>query len=318
MEKNNTNSITIVIPNYNGAQILPKNLPHVLSVARKNNIQVIIVDDKSTDNSVELLKRDFPEIKLIEKEKNEGFSSTVNIGVKHSATPLVCLLNSDVLPSENFLEKLLPYFNDPLTAAVAMQDTSDEKDSRFGTLHGRGKFIFHRGFLLHWQMNDGDSSKLSSGITGWVSCGSGVFSKKIWDELGGLDELLNPFYFEDVDYGYRAWKSGYKMYFEASSQVDHVHKKGAIKSNYQEERIKTISYRNQVQFSWKNLTDPKLLFIHYLWLVRNVIGAIKNKDKAFLTGLLEAVKRRKEIKLKKQLLKKYWKITDSQILSLFN
>ncbi len=304
-------STTIIIPNYNGAGILPQNLPGVIKVADKYSAPIIIVDDKSKDNSVEILKRDFPQLKLIEKDTNEGFSSAVNIGVKNATTELVCLLNSDVILTDNCLDPLLPYFDDPQTAAVAMQDFSDDKKT-----HGRGRFIFHRGFLLHERFDLGEK-ELKSGTTGWVSCGSGLFSKKIWDQLGGLDELLNPFYFEDVDYGYRAWKSGYKMYFESTSHVNHVHRIGAIKSNYDEERIKTISYRNQFQFTWKNVTSPILIAKHYLWLMYNLIGAIKNNNKAFINGFNQAKARAVQIRSKHQVLEKTWEKTDEEILAMF-
>jgi GT2 family glycosyltransferase len=304
-------SITIIIPNYNGAEILPQNLPITIKIAEKYQAQIIIVDDKSKDNSVGMLKREFPQIKLIEKEKNEGFSSTVNIGVKNAQTELVCLLNSDVIPSENFLEPLIPYFDDPQTSAVGMQDFSDDDKT-----HGRGKFIFHRGFLLHERFAEGDTN-LQSGITGWVSCGSGLFSKKIWDELGGLDELLNPFYFEDVDYGYRSWKAGYKMYFEGSAHVDHVHKKGAIKSNYDETRIKTISYRNQFVFNWKNITDHAMMQKHLSSLPKNILVEIKNNNISFIKGLIAAIKVRSEIQKSKSNFSNKIKMQDKEILDLF-
>jgi GT2 family glycosyltransferase len=276
--------ITIVIPNYNGQEILQENLPRIIQASKKYNAPIIIVDDKSTDNSLEILKT-FPDIQVITKEKNEGFSSTVNLGVKNAKTELVCLLNSDVIPSENFLDPMLAHFNDMLIAAVGMHDLSDD-----GQSHGRGKFIFNRGFLLHQKLINPMQTEITSGSSGWASCGSGVFSKKIWDELGGLDETLNPFYYEDVDYGYRCWKSGYKIFFEQNAIVQHIHKKGAIKSNYNEDRIKTISYRNQFLFNWKNLTDLDLLLLHKFYLPYNFLIALKNMDWPFFKGFFEALK----------------------------
>lgn len=301
-------SVTIVIPNYNGSEILPKNLPTTIKVAEKYGAQIIVVDDKSTDNSVDIVKKNYPTVKLIEKDKNEGFSSTVNLGVKNAKTDLICLLNSDVIPSDNFLDPLFPYFNDSQTAAVGMQDFSDDQQT-----HGRGKFILHRGFLLHQRFDDGQTS-LQSGTTGWVSCGSGLFSKKIWDELGGLDELLNPFYFEDVDYGYRAWKSGYKMYFEGTSHVDHVHKIGAIKSNYNNQRIKTISYRNQFYFTQKNLTDINLIIKHILWLIPNMLIAAKNKDTPFFMAFIQALNHVSNMLESRKKYIRNFKYSDAQVI----
>jgi GT2 family glycosyltransferase len=301
-------TISFVIPNYNGAEILQQNLPIVLQYAQKYNAQVIIVDDASTDDSVRIIVEKFPHVLLIKKPQNDGFSSTVNLGVKNATTELVCLLNSDIIPSQDFLDPLLDYFNDPQTAAVGMMDLSDDEDT-----HGRGKFIFHEGFLLHDKL--AKDKTLESGLTGWVSCGSGLFSKKIWDELGGLDELLNPFYFEDVDYGYRAWKAGYKMHFEKKAIVEHIHKKGAIKSNYDEQRIKTIVYRNQFIFSWKNLSTISLIIKHMLMLPINLTKAIINSDKPMLEGFINALKKLPVVLQKKS---GQQKLTDIQIIEMFN
>lgn len=326
-------SLTIIIPNYNGALILPENLPIILEYSKKYNATIIVVDDASTDASLKVLSQmpqihtheqvvtpnSRPEIQikpdkinLIKKQTNQGFSSTVNIGVHYAHTELVCLLNSDVIPSINFLDPVLPHFDNPKTFAVGMKDLSDDQAE-----HGRGKFIFHRGFLLHERLETADKS-LETGKTGWVSCGSGVFVKKIWDELGGLDELLNPFYFEDVDLGYRAWKSGYELYFEAESIVEHVHKKGAIKSNYQEQRIKTISYRNQFFFTLKNLTDTTLLAKHFLYQPFNLAVALKNNDKPYLNAYKEVLTRQKEIRQSRKEYTKGFTITDTEVFEKVN
>jgi GT2 family glycosyltransferase len=111
-------SLSIIIPNYNGQEILQQNLPVILAHAQKYKAPIIIVDDKSKDNSVAMLKEKFPQVILIEKPTNQGFSSTVNTGVKTAQTELVCLLNSDIVTTENFLDPLFAYFDDSQTAAV--------------------------------------------------------------------------------------------------------------------------------------------------------------------------------------------------------
>lgn len=303
-------STSIIIPNYNGEEILAQNLPIILQYTQKYHSQIIIVDDKSTDNSVSMLKKNFPQVTLIEKPTNQGFSSTVNRGVQNATTELVCLLNSDIIATENFLDPILPRFDDENLAAVGMLDESDDNDT-----HGRGKFFFQKGFILHQKLQE-QGKDLESGKTGWVSCGSGVFSKKIWDKLGGLDELLNPFYFEDVDYGYRAWKSGYKMYFDSSAIVKHIHKKGAIKTHYQEEKIKTISYRNQIYVSATNLTDKDLYSQFLSELPKNIAIAIKNNDRPFLRAIKEAMTHLNKIKQSREKKKALFQKTDTEVIKM--
>ena len=100
--------ISIVIPNYNGEKLLEKNLPKVLEAVssyKKGKVEIIIVDDASTDNSLDLVKD--KNVVILKNEKNLGFSSTVNIGVRESMGDIVVLFNTDVYPHKNFLEPLL-------------------------------------------------------------------------------------------------------------------------------------------------------------------------------------------------------------------
>src|SRR3972149_7908176 len=103
--KNNF-TVSIVIPNYNGEKLIEKNLPKVLAAKESSQnriLEIIIVDDGSIDQSVKLITSMFPQVKLIKHTKNRGFSSSVNTGVRAAKGDLILLLNTDVLPEENFL-----------------------------------------------------------------------------------------------------------------------------------------------------------------------------------------------------------------------
>ena len=149
-------------------------------------------------------------------------------------------------------------------------------------LRGRGIGKWEKGFLSHSRGEVGKHNTL------WVSGGSGAFRKSIWDKLGGLNELYNPFYWEDIDIAYRALKSGYILVFEPKSVVVHEHAKGAIQSHYTPYDIKKIAYRNQFMFVWINATDLYLQFIHFLWLPYHFLKAFLVKDFAFFAGFFLA------------------------------
>ena len=112
---------SIIIPNYNGAILLKKNLPR-LSKSKENSknriAEVIIVDNGSTDDSVAFIKKNYPEIRLIKFQENKGFSKAINVGVKESKGNLVLLLNNDVAVSNNFLEPVYKQFEDPKVFGV--------------------------------------------------------------------------------------------------------------------------------------------------------------------------------------------------------
>jgi len=284
--------ISIVIPNYNGEEILRKNLPKVfesLLSYKEGKVEVVVTDDASIDGSLALLESLKSKInssysnmgfKIIRNEKNLGFSSNVNKAVKNASGEILVLLNTDVVPKQDFLIPLLSHFSDTNVFAVGCMDESMEKHEVI--LRGRGVGVWKRGFLVH---SRGEVDKTN---TLWVGGGSGAFRKSIWDRLGGFSELYNPFYWEDIDLSYRALKSGYKIVFEPKSVVIHEHEKGSIKSTYSDFEVKTIAYRNQFIFVWKNTTDLDLQLLHLLWLPYHLIKALIKKDWSFLIGLIKA------------------------------
>ena len=274
--------ISIVIPNFNGAKLLEKNLPKVLeavSLYKKGKAEIIVVDDASTDNSLDLVKD--KNVVVLKNERNLGFSSTVNNGVRKARGDIIILLNTDVYPQNNFLEPLLKHFEDESVFAVGCLDKSVEGDKVVE--RGRGLGVWKRGFLIHRR---GEVDKTN---TLWVSGGSGAFRKSIWDKLGGFNELYNPFYYEDIDLSYRALKSGYKVLFEPKSVVFHEHEKGSIKEKYAPSQIKTIAYRNQFIFVKENATDINLKLMYFIWLPYHFFKALLRRDWPFFAGYFKAL-----------------------------
>ena len=278
-------NISIVIPNYNGEEILRNNLIKDYDAIKnsKNNIEMIVVDDKSTDSSLRVLhdlKLIIPMLKIVENEKNMGFSSAVNKGVEKAQGEIIILLNTDAYPDKNFLDPVVNDFKDDKVFAVGCMDKSLENGK--AVLRGRGIGIWRRGFLVH-QRGEVDKNN-----TLWVGGGSGAFRKDIWDKLGGLNPLYNPFYWEDIDLSYRALKSGYKILFEKKSIVYHEHSKGSINKTYSKFKIKRVAYRNQFIFVWENATDLLLQLSHVLFLPYHLLKALINRDWAFLLGFIDA------------------------------
>jgi GT2 family glycosyltransferase len=282
--------ISVVIPNYNGENLLKKNLPkaiEALTESDKYEIELILTDDASIDSSMEVareilskVKKDKFTYKILKNEKNLGFSSNVNSGVSKATGELLLLLNTDISPEKGFLEPLIKHFENKEMFAVGCMDKSIEGGKV--VLRGRGIGSWRKGFLIH---SRGEIDKAS---TLWVSGGSGIFRKEIWDALGGLDSIYNPFYWEDIDLSYRALKLGYNILFEPKSVVIHQHEKGAIKSSYSPLKVKTIAYRNQLMFIWKN-SDPNTLLTHFLWLPYYCIKLLLRLDLSFFAGFFKAV-----------------------------
>lgn len=243
--------ISIVIPNYNGKELLEKNLPHVLNASNnpKNKIlEVVVVDDGSNDDSVSFLNSQFKDkIKLIKHSKNRGFSSAVNTGVRSTKGDLVVLLNSDVSPDSKFLETVVPIFEDKKVFSVSFHEKG----------YGPSKGLFAEGYMQ--QPSGTETKKVTP--TFYTSGGSGAFRKSIWKELGGMDEkLLSPLYWEDIDLSYRASKRDYINLWDPNANVVHVHM--STVSKLPKKKVDMIRERNQLLMLWKNIHSKNLMRKH--------------------------------------------------------
>lgn len=283
--------IEVLIPNYNGFELISKNLKFVAeAMSSFKDSKITIIDDFSSDREQENLENFINEfnktskttVKLLKNKKNYGFASAVDNGAFASNADLLVLLNTDVVPEKNFLIPILNHFvsNEKLFG-VGCMDKSIENNKII--LRGRGLGSFKKGIVQHSKGDVGNSS------TFWISGGSCVVKREIFIKLGGFDTIYNPFYWEDIDLSYRAVKSGYDILFEKESVVEHRHSEGSIKKHYSDKKIKTVAYRNQFIFLWKNITDINLIYSHMLWLPYHVLTAILRGDLAFINGFLLAV-----------------------------
>ncbi|MBI2066259.1 glycosyltransferase family 2 protein [Candidatus Woesebacteria bacterium] len=250
--------VSIVIPNFNGRELLEKNLPFVLK-AKENQeneiIEIIIVDDGSIDESVNFIRNNFPDVKIIKHKINRGFSATVNTGVRTAKGELITLLNNDVIPSEDFLKTALPHFKDDKVFAVSLHEK--------GYAWARG--IFKDGYI---EIAPGEETNQAH-LSFWVSGGSGVFRRSYWMKLGGMDEkLLSPFYWEDIDLCYRAAKKGWLNLWEPDANI--VHKHESTISKFSKKYVERVRERNQLLFTWKNLTSPNLFRKHMIGLFKRL------------------------------------------------
>jgi GT2 family glycosyltransferase len=254
-------TVSIVIPNWNGRHLLEKNLPAVVNAKKftSNNIkEILVVDDGSVDDSVVFLKKQYPRlIKLIQHTKNRGFAEAVNTGARLAKGDLICLLNTDVFPEKSFLSSAIKHFEDSTVFAVGLHEKS----------HGPSTGSFKNGYLAH----AGAPEKASAAFSLWASGGSAVFSRSIWWKLGGLDtELFAPFYWEDVDLGYRAWKHGYKILWEPKALVTHEHEGSINTKSFHKKYMDLIKERNELLFIWKNITSDVLWKKHKAAVVNRI------------------------------------------------
>jgi GT2 family glycosyltransferase len=300
-----TISVSIVIPNWNGKALLEKYLPQVIEASAGNDIYV--VDDGSTDDSVSFLKRIYPYIHVIEKPTHEGFASCVGLGVGKANSDIVVLLNTDVSPEANFLAPLVKPFEDANVFAVGCLEKSHEKGNII--TRGRGLARWIKGFYIH------SRGEVNQSSTAWVSGGSGAFRKDIWMRLGGMSPLFNPFYWEDIDMSYRARKAGFSVLFEKNSIVHHYHGEGKIKNKFTASYVKAVAFRNQLLFTWLNVSSPKILLEHMLWMPVRIVQSLGRGDATLLSGFLRACSMIHKVLRERAVRSSQWKLSDDTIVT---
>jgi GT2 family glycosyltransferase len=258
-----TRAASIVIPNWNGRDLLEKYLPSVLAAAEQcPGSEVIVVDNGSADGSAPFLLERFPSVRLIALERNLGFGGGSNQGVRHARHDIVVLLNNDMRVERDFLKPLLAGFTDEDVFAVSCQIYfSDPNKKREET--GLTEGWWQQGALRV-------AHRIEPGITEPYPCfygggGSCAFDRKKFLSLGGFDELLRPFYLEDTDLGYMAWKRGWKVLYQPASVVYHEHR-GTIGRRFGDAYIQSVLKKNFILFTWKNIHEPARLLSNFFFI----------------------------------------------------
>lgn len=296
--------MSIVLPNWNGSSLLEKNLPSVIAAAPDS--EIIVADDASDDNSCLMLKQKFPTIVIVENKKQQGFAGNINSGVAKANGEIVVLLNTDVSPEKDFLEYLIPHFSDPNVSAVGCLEKSHEPTGI--VLRGRGLARWEKGFFIHTR------GEVNSHTTAWVTGGSSAYRRTVWNTLGGMDVLYNPFYWEDIDLSYQMLKSGYTILFEPKSIVHHFHEQGKIKTSYTIDQVKRIAFRNQFMFLWKNISDIKIWRDYCIWMPVRLIQALFSRDMNMIYGYCMMITKCFDIQKSRKKASRYWRRSDSETL----
>ncbi len=300
--------VSIIIPLWNGEYQLQENLPQVFTALKKfsGQAELIIADDASQDGSVIVAERLLEECpcpaQLIKNKRNLGFAGNVNKAAKFSRYDYLFLLNSDVVIKEGALEVLLEEFADEAVFAVGANAAWHVSVADFTD-----------GFLDISRTKKVKPGSKEPQKAFWVCGGHSMFRRSMWFEMGGLDELFSPFYFEETDLCYRAWKRGYQVLWHPQAKVIHNHRQSVIKKFFLRRRIDFIAERNRLLFVWKNIHDATMLKDNLIGIMRR----LKNKP-SYLRVILAALLRLPPALKKRRQEKRAAQHSDKEIFDKFN
>jgi hypothetical protein len=278
-------TISVIIVNWNGRDALECCLRSLEADAfAAEATELIVVDNGSSDGSVELLERVFPSARVIRNAENVGFAPAVNQGIRNARGEYVALVNNDVVATGGWLEELKRALDaDPCRWAAAAQ-------MRY--LHQPGR-INSAGFLVDLagrarDRNDGmpASAEPSEPIEVFGASGGAVLIRRsVIDEIGSFDEQYFA-YLEDVDLAWRARRAGYTCIYVPAAVVLHEH---SATSNRVKGLKTYLSVRNHVWTLAKNASPRQLVVaapvLAVLWMWTILIAAFEQRDTAGIRGL---------------------------------
>ncbi len=221
--------LSVIIPNWNGAHLLPTCLDS-LKRQTYTNFEIVVVDNASTDNSRELLARDYastaggtsPEVRVVLLDSNRGFAGGVNAGLRAARGEILVLLNNDTEAEATWLEELVRALQDSPRAAMVASKLRlfDARDK----LHSAGDFYRVDGVPGNrgvWEVDRGQYDAAASTPPVFGACaGAAAYRRELFDHIGLFDEDLGS-YCEDVDFNWRARLAGFECVYAPRAVVYH-------------------------------------------------------------------------------------------------
>ena len=301
--------VTIIIPNYNGMAYLETCM---VSLQRQTmtDFQILIVDNGSSDDSLPWIAEHCKEAKVLALDKNYGFCTAVNEGIKAADTPYVILLNNDTEVEPDFVKALLLEIKKSLNIFSCQAKMLDFGNRQL--MDDAGDYYCALGWAF--ARGKGREEKLyMDRRTIFASCaGAAIYRRSIFEEIGYFDEAHFA-YLEDIDIGYRAKIYGYTNHFVPSARVYHMGS-ATTGSQYNEFKVR-LSAQNSIYMAYKNMPLLQLIFNSPLLLLgillKILFFAKRHLGKEYFTGItrgLKLCKKEKKVKFDRRHLKNYIKI----------
>lgn len=284
---------TVVIPNYNGKHFLIDCL-NALALQSARDFDIIVVDNGSTDGSLEYLKNEWQKVEVIALLKNTGFCHAINVGVKAAETPYVLLLNNDTVPERDFvleLEKAMDTHPKAFSCASCMLTAADTD-----ILDGAGDLYSAFG----WAFARGKGEKADlyrEPCVVFSACGgAAIYQREAFLRLGLLDEAHFA-YLEDMDLGWKARLSGMQNLYIPTARVAHVGS-GTTGGRHSAFKVK-MSARNNIYLLRKNMNAVQLVINFPLLAAGTLLKLAYFSKKGFGKEYFEGFKEGMKLKAKK-------------------
>lgn len=281
-------AVTVIVPNWNGQALLEA----CLEALRRQTLpptEVILVDNGSTDGSIELVKTRYPEVQILPYPQNRGFSVAVNAGIRRAKGAYVALLNNDTRVDPGWLQASVEALESNREFGVCAPKMLNYFSPAYIDAIGVGCIAGAFGYSIG--AFELDQGQYDAPIEVFGACaGAAVYRREVFELVGEFDEEFFAYY-EDVDWDFRARATGVRCLYVPSAVVYHM-RGGSIPEERQAWRLR-LAARNRWYVIFKNLPArlilaalPKIAAYEALWAIQL---ARRGQMRPYLRGILDAI-----------------------------
>lgn len=274
-----SSAIFVIIANWNGEKLLRECLESFFMNTFCSNCHIVVVDDASVDGSVDMLKREFPKIKLIRNRKNLGFSKANNIGIRYAMARdahYVLLLNNDIVITE---KKWLATMVNVLESDKKIGIVGCKLLYPNGRLQHAGGIIEVRGFRHRGRLEKDVGQYDKVQFVDYVTGAAFLIKTEVISKIGLLDEGFSPLYFEEIDWCARARFHGYEVAYTPIPVF--IHKTSSTTKTLAKTKTDFYGKRNWIRFFLLNFKYMDILKRILLWEPREIINYFINRNERF-------------------------------------
>jgi GT2 family glycosyltransferase len=275
----------VVILNYNGEKLLQQFLPSVIQYS--SEAEIIIADNNSSDRSISFVQQTFPQIRIIQLDRNYGFCGGYNRALQLVVANYYVLLNSDIEVTSQWLDPMISLLdNDPSVAAVQPKVLSYHNKNKFEHAGAAGGFIdalgypFCRGRIFDYVEEDQGQYNDQCEVF-WATGACLMIRSEVFKKFGGFDEDFFA-HMEEIDLCWKLQRTGQKVFYCGKSTIYHV---GAGTLSYSNPKKVFLNFRNGLSLLFKHLNAGELLYKLPLRILLDVIAAfqflIKGEARSF-------------------------------------
>lgn len=268
--------IAVIILNWNGRRYLEQFLPTLIQHS-KDEVEIIVADNASSDDSIAFLKSNYPFVRIIQNSENCGFAKGYNLALRQVDADYYILLNSDIEVTENWIAPVIELMEqDEKIAACQPKIRSFHEPKKFEYAGAAGGFIdkygypFCRGRIF--QAIEEDHGQYDEPSEVFWATGACMFVKaKLFHQMGGLDDDFFA-HMEEIDFCWRLKNHGYKIMYCPSSTVFHIGGGTLPKVSW---RKTYLNFRNNFFLLYKNLPEDRLIKVFTVRMFLDGIAAMK-------------------------------------------